>query len=48
MWTANFVEDDGASMVPLNGSLCERREDQIGTLNGSSHIAEAELAVPTL
>ena len=30
MWTATF-EEDGASMVSLNGSPCGQREDRVGT-----------------
>ena len=28
MWMATFVEEEGVSMVPLNGSPCGRREDR--------------------
>ena len=36
MWTASFVEEDGASMVSLNGSPCGRQEDRVGTPSESS------------
>ena len=43
MWTATFVEEDSVSMVPLNGSPCGRREDQVGMPSESSHIATRPL-----
>ena len=43
MWTATFVEEDGASMVSLNGLPCGRREDRIGTPSESSDIATEPL-----
>ena len=51
--TATFVEEDGASNVRLNGSLCGQREYWVGTSSESSHIAteplkQIEVAVPTL
>ena len=47
MWTATFVEEEGVSMVPLNGSPYGRREDRVGTPSESSHIAtERKFVVP--
>ena len=43
MWVATFVEEDDASMVPLNGSLFRRQEDRVGTLSEGSHIATGPL-----
>ena len=31
MWMATYVEEDGASMIPLNGSLCGQGEVRVGT-----------------
>ena len=39
MWTATFIEEDNANMVPLNDSPCGRREDRVGTPSESSHVA---------
>ena len=39
MWTATFVEEDGANTVQLTGLLCGRQEDRVGTPSESSHIA---------
>ena len=39
MWTATLGNDDGASIVLLNGSLCGQLEDRVGTPSESSHIA---------
>ena len=50
MWAATFVEEDDASMVPLNGSLFGQQEDWVGTPIESPHCyttPEAEVAVPT-
>ena len=51
MWAATFVEEDDASMAPLNGSLFGQQEDRVGTPIESSHCyrtPEAEVAVPTM
>ena len=36
---ATFVEEDGASIVPLNGSPCGQQEDWVGMLSENFHIA---------
>ena len=43
MKSARSVEEDGVSTVLLNGSPCGRREDQVGMLSESSHIATGPL-----
>ena len=43
MWRATFVEEDDASIIALNSSLCGRGEDRVGTPSESSHIATGPL-----
>ena len=43
MWTATFVEEEGARNVRLNGSPPGQREDRVGRLSESSHIATEPL-----
>ena len=43
MWTATFIKEDGARIIPLVGLLCERQEDRVDTASESSHIATGPL-----
>ena len=49
VWGAMLkVEEDGPGMVPLSGSSCGRREDQVGTPSESSHLATGPLKLKLL